>query len=172
MIIIPFDVNDYEVRQDFLKNVLMNAIGHLTEKTQPLWGKMTSQQMVEHLIWAFELSTGKSEISCNLPTDLLEKRKKFLFNNQPTPHEVPNPELERGLPPDRFANLYEARKILEGEVNAFLKLLSEKPVAAYDHPIFGKLNMEEWERAHYKHGYHHLLQFGLVGERDSKSMAS
>ena len=30
------------------------------------------------------------------------------------------------------------------------------------HPIFGPISLEEWGRTHYKHGVHHLLQFGLL----------
>jgi oxepin-CoA hydrolase/3-oxo-5,6-dehydrosuberyl-CoA semialdehyde dehydrogenase len=159
---IPFDVNNLEIRQHFLNHTLMEAIDRLTEQTQPRWGRMTVQQMVEHLTWAFALSTGKSVIICNLLPDLQENRKKFLFNNEPTPREVPNPELEKGLPPIRFANLAKAKKMLGEEVNVFLKNVTENPSLTHDHPIFGKLSLEEWERAHYKHGYHHLLQFGLI----------
>ena len=34
----------------------------------------------------------------------------------------------------------------------------------YTHPIFGPIGYEEWHRTHYKHAYHHLLQFGLIEE--------
>ena len=30
------------------------------------------------------------------------------------------------------------------------------------HPIFGPIGYDEWHRTHYKHTYHHLLQFGLI----------
>jgi hypothetical protein len=164
---ILFDVNDPEIRQDFLKNVLMNAIRDLKEPIHALWGKMTTRQMVEHLIWTFQLSTGKSAETHTVPEDQADYRKKFLFNNRPTPHEVSNPMLEGGLPPYRFSSLEEAKRTLYEEVNQFLKHLRDFPEAIRPHPIFGELSMEEWERAHYKHGYHHLLQFGLVAEPDS-----
>lgn len=166
---IPIDVNNLEIRHHFLAYTLMDAIQKLTEQSRPLWGQMTAQQMVEHLIWAFELSTGKSEITNNLPADLLEKRKKFLYINQSTPHEVPNPELERGLPPNRFASLEEAKNKLREELSAFLNFFPGSAGIVYEHPIFGKLSSEEWERAHYKHAYHHLLQFGLIHAPDRKN---
>jgi hypothetical protein len=28
--------------------------------------------------------------------------------------------------------------------------------------VNGALAHDEWHRAHYKHAYHHLLQFGLI----------
>lgn len=30
------------------------------------------------------------------------------------------------------------------------------------HPVFGPIGMAEWARAHVKHAYHHLLQFGAL----------
>lgn len=154
-----FDVNNSEIRRHFLEHTLMEAIGGLDERREPLWGKMTARKMVEHLIWAFELSTGKSKIICDLSQEQQAQRKPFLYNNRPTPHEVPNPELEKGLPSPRFIHLEAARKRLGEEVVAFME---HNPNQEYDHPIFGKLSREEWERAHYKHTFHHLLQFGLI----------
>ena len=160
------DVNNLQTRQHFMKHTLMETIAGLNEESQPHWGKMTAQQMVEHLIWAFELSNGKSKIICNLSEEQEAQRKPFLYNNRPTPREVPNPELENGFPPNRFINLEEARKRLGKEILAFMKQDPENHLPEYDHPIFGKLNREEWERAHYKHTFHHLIQFGLIPDPD------
>jgi hypothetical protein len=30
------------------------------------------------------------------------------------------------------------------------------------HPLFGPIGAEEWTRVHFKHAYHHLLQFALI----------
>jgi len=159
---ISFNVNNRETLRHFLMHTVMEAIGRLDEGCQSRWGKMTARQMVEHLIWAFELSNGQSKIICDLPREQQARRKMFLYNNQPTPHEVPNPELENGLPPNRYIDLEEAREKLGEQVHAFMKKLTDNHLFEYDHPIFGKLNREDWERAHYKHTFHHLLQFGLI----------
>jgi oxepin-CoA hydrolase/3-oxo-5,6-dehydrosuberyl-CoA semialdehyde dehydrogenase len=163
---IPFDVNDEKTRRYFLNHTLREVIKELTEQSRPLWGRMTAQQMVEHLTWSFELSNGKIKITCSLPQDQLEKRKKFLYNDRPTPREVPNPELVNGLPPDQFTNLEDTRRRFGEELVAFLKYSAVYPSAIHEHPIFGNLNMEEWERAHYKHAFHHMLQFGLIPDAE------
>ena len=31
-----------------------------------------------------------------------------------------------------------------------------------NHPVFGRLNKEKWDRVHNKHIQHHFLQFGLI----------
>lgn len=159
---ISFDVNNSEAREHFLKHTLMEAVAGLDERSQPHWGKMTAQQMVEHLIWAFDLSNGKSKLICNLSQEQQSQRKPFLYNNRPTPRGVPNPELENGIPPNRYKDLEEAKQNLGEALLAFVNQIPENHQQDYDHPIFGTLTRDEWERAHYKHIYHHLLQFGLI----------
>jgi hypothetical protein len=64
--------------------------------------------MIEHLAWAFELSTGQAQTECPIPAAKREQLKAFLHDNRSTPRDFANP-------------------------------------------------------VHFKHAYHHLLQFGLVG---------
>jgi hypothetical protein len=47
---IPFNVNDAKLRRDFLENILPGIVDNLDVDTKPLWGKMTAQHVVEHLI--------------------------------------------------------------------------------------------------------------------------
>ena len=163
MTAIPFDVNDPELRERFLRHLLLDALTALQADARPGWGKMTAQQMVEHLAWAFELSTGQVQTECPVPEAQRERLKAFLYDNRPTPHEFMNPVLAAGLPPSRHAGLTEARAALQVEAERFLRQAGAAPSAAHTNPVFGPLGAEEWARAHFKHGYHHLLQFGLAG---------
>jgi hypothetical protein len=56
-----------------------------------------------------------------------------------------------------------ARAALRVEVHRFLLQLSAGPGALHTHPVFGLIGAHDWERAHFKHVFHHLVQFGLVG---------
>ena len=56
---IRFDVNDAEGRNEFIGGSLCDALGSLATESQPRWGAFTAAQMVEHLLWGFELSTGR-----------------------------------------------------------------------------------------------------------------
>jgi oxepin-CoA hydrolase/3-oxo-5,6-dehydrosuberyl-CoA semialdehyde dehydrogenase len=163
MPVIRFDVTDPELRGTFFRRLLVDALAPLHDDSQPGWGKMTAQQMVEHLIWAFELSTGKAHVDCPVPEAQRERLKAFLYDNRPTPHEFMNPVLVEGLPPLRHVRLAEARAALRVAVDRFLQQASATPGVMHMHPVFGPIGMEEWARAHFKHTYHHLLQFGLVG---------
>jgi hypothetical protein len=156
------DVNDAERRQWFLKERLPLALAALTAETPPLWGAMAAQQMLEHLAWTFEISTGRLRVECRYPADKQQHFKGFLYVNNPTPRSFANPELVSGLPALRHASLQDARAALQEEVQRFLELLAREPGALHTHPIFGDITVEEWSRTHYKHTYHHLLQFGLI----------
>ena len=156
-----FDVNDADLRDAFLRHEVVSALAGLSEDGVARWGRMTAQQMVEHLVWAFELSTGQTEVECTIPTADLPRVKSFLYHNLPTPQEFMNPAVASGLPPLRYTTLAQAKTALGREAERFL----EQPARAeglYTHPIFGPIGHEEWHRTHYKHTHHHLLQFGLI----------
>lgn len=157
-------VDDPRKREAFLRRGLPEALARLREEARPHWGRMTAQQMVEHLLWAMELSTGRLAAECALPEAQRERARRFLYDDRPTPREYMNPLLEAGLPPLRYGTLAEAAAVLTRETDRFLEELKAASGTLRTHPVFGPLTLEEWGRAHFKHGYHHLLQFGLVEE--------
>ena len=158
-----FDVNDPELRECFLRHEVTQAVGRLEDAATPRWGGMTAQEMVEHLIWAFELSTGQARTECRVAEAELPRMKTFLYHNRPTPQGFMNPVLAAGLPPLRYENLYEATSALARELGRFIDGARYNE-QVHTHPIFGPIGHEEWHRTHYKHTYHHLLQFGLIEE--------
>jgi hypothetical protein len=161
---VQFDVNNTKIRRHFLKHTLIDAIDSLTEQIQPLWGKMSAQHMVEHLMWAFELSTGKVKIHRDIPEDIIKRPKKFLYDNRPTPRNFKNPVLSENPSPLRFSSLADSQSALCRELNQFFEYIVDRPEAIHNHPLLGPLGTEEWERTHFKHCYHHLLQFELIKE--------
>ena len=58
----------------------------------------------------------------------------------------------------------DAKAALLGEIFRFIDHFHKQPDAVHVHPIFGPLGAEEWYRAQFKHCYHHLQQFGLIGQ--------
>src|SRR6476659_2195611 len=147
---IDFDVNDEDLRQEFLREVLPRAIASLESHTQSRWGGMSVQQMVEHLTWAFDLSNGTRQVECPYTEDKRARLKAFLYDNRPSPQDCMNPALVAGLPPLEHPALPEARAALLASVRRFL-----------DPP-------DEGSRTHFKHGFHPLSQFGLVARRDDE----
>ena len=161
---VRFDVNDAAVRDGFFRDQLAPALAALEEGASARWGAMTAQQMVEHLAWGFELSTGRASVDCAVPEGRLERYKTFLHNNTPMMREFRNPVLVAGLPPLRHADLEGAKSALAIEVRHFLDYGRSAAAALHTHPVFGPLTAEEWSRAHFKHAFHHLLQFDLVDD--------
>ena len=162
MIAPRFDVNDDALRDDFLRHTFLDALAALQAEMQPRWGRMTAQEMVEHLWWTFQISTGRLVVECPVPAERREPMKKFLHRNMPTPPEFMNPVLTGGLPPLRHPDLDRARAALREELEWFFAQAASDPAAVYTHPIFGPVGLDEWNRTHYKHCFHHLLQFGLL----------
>jgi hypothetical protein len=164
VIIVPFDVNDAELRAAFFDHHLGDALTGLTANRPPHWGSMNAQHMVEHLLWSFECSTGQLMLPCRTPESIIERVKAFLYDNRPTPRGFKNPLLGATPPPFRFQSFPEAMAALDQEVIRFVGHFIEEPRAFHVHPVFGPLGAEEWQRSHFKHCYHHLGQFGLMRE--------
>jgi oxepin-CoA hydrolase/3-oxo-5,6-dehydrosuberyl-CoA semialdehyde dehydrogenase len=161
---VRFDVNDPALRERFFRLELEEGLSALEEDAPARWGRMTARQMVEHLQWIIEVSTGRATVECTVPPERRERYKSFLHDNTPMMHEFRNPVLVAGLPPLRHPSLAAAREALAVEVSRFLDHERSTSEAVHTHPVFGPLTAEEWARAHYKHLYHHLLQFGLIEE--------
>jgi len=159
---IIFDVDDENLRNDLFNFTLPEAIEYLEGTMNPQWGQMTAQQMLEHLIWNFEIATGKITVSCGYPEAVSERFKSFIFNNNPTPREFKNPLLVNSLPALRFENLTAARKELNIGIKKFIEHYQSSSDIKRIHPVFGLLSMDEWHRNIYKHCIHHLLQFDLI----------
>lgn len=161
---VAFAVNDPALRATFFHPVLAEALARLEVGARPRWGAMTAQQMVEHLQWGFEVSTGRVVLECPVPEAKRARLKPFLFDDTPMVHEFRNPALAAGLPPLRHPGLPQARAALAAEVGRFLDYERSSPGAVHTHPVFGPITVEEWARAHFKHAYHHLLQFDLIDD--------
>ncbi len=171
MITVPFDVNDPWLRNAFLQELLPDLLDHLTTNSRPEWGAMNSHEMTEHLLWAFKISVGETAVPCMTNERLLPRVRKFLYDATPTPRGFKNPLLGDTPPPCQTINLQESRTMLKAEIAHFSAHCMSHPGATAIHPIFGCIGIEEWERAHFKHCYHHFLQFKLIQEPESAEAA-
>ncbi len=163
MINVPMTVDDAGVRKEFLGNTMHRALAELAVDARPQWGHMNAQQMVEHLLWSIRGSTGAMQFPVATPEHVLERAKRFLYHDRQTPPEFMNPLLTGGLPPLEYPDLGSAVTAVRVEMQRFLELAEKEPDVVRNHPIFGPLKPEEWERSHFKHCHHHLAQFGMVG---------
>jgi oxepin-CoA hydrolase/3-oxo-5,6-dehydrosuberyl-CoA semialdehyde dehydrogenase len=162
MMIVPFEVNNTELRNKFFPEIVPRAIDIISDDDAPLWGKMTAQQMLEHLVMTFQLSTGKIVVACSTPEKLLPRVKKFLYDDRELPRDFKNPMSNEDTPSMLLADLAKTKVALLEELEEFQQYFTTKPEAIHIHPIFGPLGKEEWHSIHFKHCYHHFKQFGII----------
>ena len=128
----------------------------------PLWGKMTPQHMVEHLILSIQMSNGKLNLKCISQPENLPSLKRFLLSERELPKEYINPYIGPNLLELKYSSLEEAVESLEKEINNYNQFFKLNPDTKTVHVTFGELNKQEWDQFHSKHFKHHLSQFDLI----------
>lgn len=147
---------------DFIKNKFIPLINILKGNETGKWGKMNSQQMVEHVTGFFKVSTNQLHFPLATPEKYLPKAKAFLLSDKEFRENTKAPVLPEEPLPIRFATMKDAVADLEKEIIFFFDTFEKEPNLITQHPVFGDLNFEEWVLLHYKHVRHHSKQFGLV----------
>ena len=144
---------------------ITKRLNALTVNTTPLWGKMSPQQMVEHLELSLLIGLGEPEAeTCYTPEEQLEKFQDSLYNHRKMPKEFLAPFLPQdgSLPELKYKNLDVAKTALLDTLKRFVVYYKENPKAEHANYVFGKLNKEMMELFQQKHFTHHFEQFGLI----------
>ncbi len=147
------------IRNEADKARLIARINKLNGDEKALWGKMSVNQMVSHLVQAGEMPFGhelKSQsnfVSRNIV-------KTLILYVLAMPKEVKTSaemnQQEYGRKPLEFA---EDKNTIINLTNKIGSLSEE--FKCFEHPFFGKMNAKEWAIIAYKHTDHHLKQFGV-----------
>ena len=145
-----------------MNNKFSAKINLLKSNQKPVWGKMSAQHMVEHLIFAVKMGNGKLKFECINPLFKLPTLKKFLMSNRLMPKGFVNPVIGPDNLPLDYSSLEEAKNKLKAEIGDYYHFFEENPGAKPVNATFGKLNKDEWDHFHKKHFTHHLEQFGLL----------
>jgi hypothetical protein len=124
---------------------------------------MNVQQMLEHLVAFFNVSTEKIKFELVTPPEHLPKYKEFLLSDKPFRENTKAPLTVIGDEPLPliYPGIAEAKAYLLMAVNDFEIYFEHEPGKKTLHPVFGPLDFEEWILLHYKHVTHHLRQFGI-----------
>lgn len=143
---------------------IRNALEKLTEETKPKWGKMTPQQLMEHLEASYKIASGKwQDFDIATPEEYLEKTHATLYNFEKMPHDYNFPLYKDGkLPELKHENLEEAKKEMLKAREEYVCFFKENPDAKTKNAVFGILNKYEWYLLDRKHLNHHFEQFGLL----------
>jgi oxepin-CoA hydrolase/3-oxo-5,6-dehydrosuberyl-CoA semialdehyde dehydrogenase len=145
----------------FLETGFIPLVKQIDVTASPCWGKMNTQQMIEHVAAFFKVSTNKLQFPLTTPPEHLPKFKEFLMSEKEFRENTKAPVLPPEPLPLQFGSMNEAVDELEKEVHAFTGYFADDTEKRTQHPAFGELNFEEWVQLHHKHVKHHLKQFGV-----------
>lgn len=147
------------LRNENDRRLLVERIGRLNGDEQPVWGKMTADQMMSHLVQAGELPF-EATVADN--SNLLSRTliKPLVLYVLPMPKEVKvSAELDQQQKGRKPMGLANDRELLIESINKLGTLpLDHK---CLDHPFFGKMSAKQWALIAHKHIDHHLKQFGV-----------
>jgi hypothetical protein len=142
---------------------LNSIMGALQPETPALWGTMTAQNMIEHLVEAVEYTNGKRVADLCVPPGKADSQKQLLVHS-----DFVIPAGVTGYLPDatktkRFKDLATSILELNNELDSFECFFKNKANMA-THFEFGPMNYAEWLIWHGKHFTHHFKQFGLLDQ--------
>lgn len=159
-----FPILDLSIdRNIFFRIEVPKIIENIRGNEIPLWGLMTVQHMIEHLIFPLKIAQKEIDFGIFTPNEKIEKQQAFLVSPLGLPKNFPFPGFAPGyLPPLFYNSLEESKSQLLSEINQFLIFLEDNSKERGNHPVFGKLNSDQWLVFQYKHFMHHFMQFGLV----------
>lgn len=142
---------------------LSHLLKQLDKDKIAVFGKMTSQHMVEHLQMVLSTSNGKFPQECRLPQEISHGYKmKFVYTDAELPAGVKFPGSKDALPDLRNENLEIAIEKLFDELGVFHQYFKDHPESTPIHTFLGALNYREWIIFHGKHFSHHFKQFELI----------
>lgn len=147
----------------FLRSEMIPLLQGIAPQAAPLWGKMSVQQMIEHLGDVVRIASGALQVPRLFTSkEDLPKMRAFLMSDKPFSRNIPNPLLPETPGPVRFADAAAALQKLQQAVDEFFAVFAANPGLTTLNPFFGPLNFEENVQLLHKHVRHHLAQFGVA----------
>ncbi|KPQ15061.1 MAG: Protein of unknown function (DUF1569) [Algoriphagus marincola HL-49] len=150
-----------------MKNIFDQAVSDeltarieaLNPDSQPLWGKMSVDQMLAHCSVAYEMAYTDRHPKPNALMRFFLKT----FVKSGVVNEKPYPKNARTAPVFIIAD----RRDFEKEKSKLISYLQKTQELGSEHfegkesPSFGAMTAQEWNNLFYKHLDHHLTQFGV-----------
>jgi hypothetical protein len=150
-------------KENFLRTKLVRHLQQLDPTTNPRWGKMSVQQMIEHYtLDAVSNASGRLKFdTISTPPANLQRIRDFMMSDRPFKENTKNPLLGEDPAPLRYKTVQGAIGALHQELIYFFEVFEKNPTLTTRNPIFGDLNFEQNVQLLYKHALHHLRQFGI-----------
>jgi len=153
---------------------IKDRIQNLKENGKPVWGEMTTAQMMAHCSKALENALGESYYNNTLLLKIWafwnksSNRARYLSSEPFQPSEaiksksriVQQGRLDNPFRVAEDRDFETEKEILIRWIDRFYEEGKEKTVKA-KHPSFGMFTPSEWAIGQYKHLDYHLRQFGV-----------
>ena len=141
-----------------VRDTMLSRVNKLTASSKGEWGKMNVSQMLAHC--SEGLKSAKGDIK--LPRTFLG----FVFGKMAKKSLTGEKPFKKNLPTDKNfivkidKNFDEEKTKLIQLINSF-SCAGAEGVSKDNHPFFGKMSADEWNKLMYNHLDHHLKQFGV-----------
>jgi len=145
----------------FFKSEYLPLLRQIKPDTQPAWGKMNFQQMVEHMSDSIRIANGKDLHTLHTPAENVDKLQAFAMSDRPFKENTKNVLIPDEPVPHRNKTLDLAFAELQKEIDDFILTFRDNPEKTILNPFFGNLNFNQWVQLLHKHAHHHLKQFGI-----------
>jgi hypothetical protein len=135
---------------------IIARINKLTPESHPIWGKMSVDQMFKHTNEAIIVAFGENKIKVNFVMKTLGKLlKNKIFN---TEFQKNSPTAKEFIFIDNY-NFETSKNELIKNYSRFKE--GHSAIKLINHPFWGKMTNEDWDKLMWKHVDHHLKQFGV-----------
>jgi len=135
---------------------IIARINSLSPESKALWGKMTVDQMCKHCTAAIEVGFGKRELKINFLLGILGRLiKNKAFNND----FGKNSPTAKELKCEGSYDFESSRKEFAENFSQFTQ--GTDVIKTLNHPFWGKMSYEDWDKLMWRHTDHHLRQFGV-----------
>lgn len=153
-------MNDTKSKKEFLINDVKELLKKLNPDSEPAFGLMTAQHMVEHLSWTLKGCTKRVGEVENPPTKGQLGFQRFIEKGAIFEHR-PSDKTKADLPALKFENLEHAIEQVVVAIERFYAHFEANPDFKCYNKFFGELNFEQLELFNYNHYKFHLWQFDL-----------
>lgn len=154
-------MENLQQKKEFLRHELVKQLEQLDEHAARKWGKMNVRQMIEHMSEYIRVANGRLPLGVITPEENLPRMQAFLATEKPFRENTPNQLLPDEPAPVKHATKQDAINELRDEIAHFFKTYENEPGKVVDNPFFGTLSFDQQVQLLYKHGTHHLRQFGI-----------
>lgn len=136
-------------------DAMIARIYSLSPQSKALWGSMTVDQMCKHCSAAMEVGLGTKTLKIHF---LLKILGRMIKNKALNSDFGKNSPTSKELKCTDHYDFESSRKEFAEYFAQFAK--GPQIIKLTQHPFWGKMNDEDWDKLLWKHADHHLKQFG------------